>query len=98
VLIDGVWSGYIAATAGGRLGLPGFTIRELVLVESARGRSLGRYLSPLLARALPDSHGVFIGTVHHDNIGARCAALNAGRIDVGGWFHRRPRTQQSLRG
>ena len=86
VLIDGVWSGYIAATAGGRLGLPGFTIRELVLVESARGRSLGRYLSPLLARALPDSHGVLIGTVHHDNIGARCAALNAGRIDVGGWF------------
>lgn len=85
VLIDDAWSGYIAATAGGRLGLPGFTIQELVLVESARGRSLGRYLSPLLARALPDSHGVLIGTVHHDNIGARRAALNAGRIDVGGW-------------
>lgn len=87
VLVDDAWSGYIAATAGARLGLPGFTIQELVLAESARGRSLGRYLSPLLARALPDDHGVLFGTVHHDNIGARRAASNAGRVDVGGWFN-----------
>lgn len=86
VLIDGTWSGYIAAKPGGRLGLPGFTIQELVLIESARGRSLGRYLSPLLAQMLPASDGVLVGTIHHDNTGALRAALDAGRIDIGGWF------------
>lgn len=56
-MIDGTWSGYIAARPGGRLGLPGFTIQELILTESARGHSLGRDLSPLLAQALPASDG-----------------------------------------
>lgn len=87
VLLDNTWVGYIAARSGGRLGLPGFTVQELVLAPQARGRSLGRFLSPLLARSLPATDGVLIGTIHHDNVGALDAARRAERIDVGGWFN-----------
>jgi hypothetical protein len=86
VLLDGTWAGYIAARAGGRLGLPGYTVQELVLAPHARGHSLGEYLSPLLARCLPATAGVLIGTIHHHNRGALDAARRAGRIDIGGWF------------
>lgn len=86
VLIDDVWSGYLAAEPGGRLGLPGFTVQELVLTEAARGRQLGRHLSTMLAQALPHADGVLLGTIHTKNIAARDAALSAGRYDIGGWF------------
>lgn len=86
VLLDRVWSGYVAAEPGGRLGLPGFTVQELVLTEAARGRQLGRHLSTLLAHALPHTDGVLLGTIHTNNIAARDAALSAGRHDIGGWF------------
>jgi len=86
---DGRWSGYIGAERGHKLGLDGFKISELILTESARGQGLGPSLTTLLARALADrgepEQAVIIGTIHHDNRGARQAAERAGRIDVGGW-------------
>ncbi len=87
VLADDHWSGYVAATATSKLGLPGFTVHELILTESARGAGFGRSLTTLLARALPGNDSqVLTGTIHLDNTGARRAALAAGRLDVGGWF------------
>ena len=47
----------------------------------------GPALTTLLARALPGSDDqVLVDTIHLDNVGARRAALAAGRVDVGGWF------------
>ena len=85
VLADGRWVGYVAAGRRGKLGLPGFTVHELILAESARGAGLGRHLSTLLARALP-GNDVLIGTIHLSNVAAQRAAHAAGRHDVGGWF------------
>lgn len=87
VLAEDGWIGYVAAAAGSRLGLPGYTVSELILTASARGAGLGPALTTLLARALPGSDDqVLVGTIHLDNTGARRAALAAGRIDIGGWF------------
>jgi hypothetical protein len=87
VLAEDRWIGYVAATATSKLGLPGFTVSELILTASARGAGLGRSLTTLLAQALPgDGDEVMTGTIHLNNTGARRAALAAGRLDIGGWF------------
>ncbi|WP_246322334.1 hypothetical protein [Microlunatus parietis] len=86
VIADDAWIGYAAVKANGLLGLPGYTVSELVLTEAGRGRGRGRSLSTLLARALPGDDLVLIGTIHADNVGSRRGALAAGRIDIGGWF------------
>ncbi len=89
VTVGGAWAGYVAVAAEGEtLGLPAYVVQELVLAERARGRGLGRYLATLLARALPEAGdvSVLLGTVHQDNHGALSAALEGGRVDVGGWL------------
>lgn len=88
VFVHDRWSGYVAAEAGHKLGLAGFTVAELILTEPARGHGLGRFLTTVLARALLDqgrSEQILIGTIHHDNAGALRAARQAGRHDIGGW-------------
>lgn len=66
-----------------------YQVAELILMQSARGRGLGRYLTTLLAQEMAASgepeDTVIIGTIHDDNRGARRAAELAGRQDVGGW-------------
>lgn len=88
VFVHDRWSGYVAAEAGHKLGLAGFTVAELILTEPARGHGLGRFLTTMLARALLN-HGrpeqILIGTIHHHNTGAVRAARQAGRHDIGGW-------------
>ena len=89
VTVGGAWAGYVAVAAEGEtLGLPAYVVQELVLSAAARGRGLGRYLATLLARALPEAGdvSVLLGTVHQDNHGALSAALEGGRVDVGGWL------------
>ncbi|GAA5514427.1 hypothetical protein Dcar01_03182 [Deinococcus carri] len=85
VLWQGEWSGYAGALAETKLGLPAYVVQELLLTPRARGQGLGAHLSTLLARALPEEGRVLLGTVHGENLGARRAALKAGRYDVGGW-------------
>lgn len=85
VLWRGQWSGYAGTLPGTQLGLPAQVVQELLLAPHARGHGLGPHLSTLLARALPDDGRVLSGTIHGENLGARRAALNAGRHDVGGW-------------
>ncbi|MFC7622893.1 hypothetical protein [Microlunatus sp. GCM10028923] len=86
VVADDAWIGYVGVAAEGKLGLPGYTVQEIVLNEAARGRRRGGALSTLLARTLPGDDQVLIGTIHADNVGSRRGALAAGRIDIGGWF------------
>ena len=63
-----------------------YVVLELILAEHHRGYGYGRHLSTLLARALPDPSRILIGTIHATNTGARTAALQAGRHDIGGWL------------
>jgi len=87
VLIDGRWAGYVSAICNSdSLGLPGYVVQELILAPEHRGRGYGPHLTTLLARSLPESESVLVGTIHANNRGAMQAALSAGRVDVGGWF------------
>ena len=81
----GRWSGYAGTLPESQLGLPAQVVQELLLAPHARGRGLGRHLSTLLARALPEDGRVLSGTIHGHNLGALRAAHAAGRVDIGGW-------------
>jgi len=85
VVWKGEWSGYAGVLAKSKHGLPAYSIQELLLAPHARGQGLGSHLTTLLARALPDDTRILLGTIHGENRGARLAALNAGRHDIGGW-------------
>jgi GNAT superfamily N-acetyltransferase len=88
VTVNGEWAGYAAAIIkpDDALGLPAYVVREMVLAPAHRGHGYGRHLSALLAQALPDPIRILIGTIHNANHGARTAALQAGRHDIGGWL------------
>jgi L-amino acid N-acyltransferase YncA len=87
VLVDGSWAGYIGAKLEGQnLGLPAYTVQDIILAATYRGRGYGSHLTTLLARALPDDFPFLVGTIHANNRGARTAALKAGRTDIGGWI------------
>ncbi|GAA1595702.1 hypothetical protein GCM10009804_60400 [Kribbella hippodromi] len=87
VTVNGEWAGYSAAmiNPADALGLPAYVVGELILAKQHRGHGYGRHLSALLAQSLPDPTKILIGTIHAANHGARTAALNSGRQDVGGW-------------
>jgi GNAT superfamily N-acetyltransferase len=88
VLVGKAWAGYAGVLPGEKLGLPVYTVQELLLTPEFRGRGYGAHLTTLLARALlagPEPTRLLFGTVHADNAGAYPAALRAGRHDVGGW-------------
>lgn len=85
ILWNGVWSGYAGTLSETKHGLPAQTVQELILTPEARGHALGAALSTLLAQHLPADGRVLYGTIHGENSGARKAALNAGRHDIGGW-------------
>jgi GNAT superfamily N-acetyltransferase len=85
VLIDERWAGVLAAEPGVLSGVRGATVIELLLDTDHRGRGYGKHLSVLLAQALPmDDAECLMGTIHADNTTAYHAAINAGRIDIGG--------------
>lgn len=85
VLIDGEWAGVVAAEMKSKGGICGAVVQELTLDHQFRGHGYGHQLSLLLARALPlDDDQLLLGTIHVDNVSAYQAALQAGRVDVGG--------------
>lgn len=88
VLIGEDWAGYAGVLPDEKLGLPVYTVQELLLTPEFRGRGYGAHLTTLLARELlagPEPTRLLFGTIHADNAGAYPAALRAGRHDVGGW-------------
>ena len=88
VLIGQTWAGYAGVLPKDKLGLPVYSVQELLLTPEFRGRGYGAHLTTLLARALlkgPEPTRLLFGTIHADNAGAYPAALRAGRHDVGGW-------------
>lgn len=85
VLVDGQWAGVVAAEIESTGGIRGAVVQELTLDQQFRGHGDGHQLSLLLARALPlDDDQLLVGTIHVDNVSAYRAALQAGRVDVGG--------------
>lgn len=88
VMVADEWAGYAGVLPDDRLGLPVYTVQELLLIPEFRGRAYGQHLTTLLARELltaGDRHRLLFGTIHADNAGAYPAAIRAGRSDVGGW-------------
>ena len=88
VLVGEDWAGYAGVLPDDKLGLPVYTVQELLLTPEFRGRGYGAHLTTLLARELlagPEPTRLLFGTIHADNAGAYTAALRAGRHDVGGW-------------
>ena len=90
VLVGQEWAGYVGVHPDEDLGLPSYSVQELLLSPTFRGRGYGPHMTTLLARAVlkarPSEPGrVLFGTIHADNAGAYSAALQAGRMDVGGW-------------
>ncbi|QNE22808.1 hypothetical protein F1D05_07290 [Kribbella qitaiheensis] len=87
VMVDGTWAGYIAAMRDSQnLGIPAYTVQEVILAAEYRGRGYGRHITTLFARALPIDLDFLIGTIHANNRGAITAALTSGRTDIGGWL------------
>jgi hypothetical protein len=87
ITVDGRWAGYIAAKPDGQdLGLPAYTVQDIILSPTHRARGYGPHLTTLLARGLPDDLPFLIGTIHANNRGALTAALTSGRADIGGWL------------
>ncbi len=88
VTVDGNWAGYVSATldSADTAGLPTYVVQEIILTPEYRGRGYGSHLSNLLAASLPDQTRLLTGTIHAANTGARTAALEAGRHDIGGWL------------
>lgn len=88
VLVDHTWAGWVGATTeiSSSLGLPCYTVQEIILAPGFRGHGYGPHLTTLLAQELPDRSRVLKGTIHADNRGALEAAKRAGRHDVGGWL------------
>ncbi|MEI8408604.1 MULTISPECIES: GNAT family N-acetyltransferase [unclassified Kribbella] len=88
VTVNGEWAGYVSVTLDNSngTGLPSYVVQELILTPTHRGHGYGPHLSTLLAASLPDQSRILTGTIHAANTGARTAALNAGRQDIGGWL------------
>ncbi|MFB9992487.1 GNAT family N-acetyltransferase [Deinococcus oregonensis] len=85
VLWNGGWAGYVGVLPKSEHGLNAYTVQELILSPACRGRGYGAALTTFLAQAVPEPDRVLLGTIHAENRGARQAALQAGRIDIGGW-------------
>jgi len=84
------WAGYAGVHPDEHLGLPSYSVQELLLSPAFRGRGYGAHLTTLLARSVlekrPSEPGrALFGAIYADNAGAYSAALRAGRADVGGW-------------
>jgi hypothetical protein len=88
ITVHDEWAGYAAAIVKPEdsLGLPAYVVREIILSKKHRGNGYGRHLSHLLAQSLPEPTHILIGTIHAANRGARTAALQAGRHEIGAWL------------
>jgi hypothetical protein len=87
VLVDGAWSGLIAARADLVAGVRGLQVVEIVLTCAARGQGLGPAVHQRFARAVAaiDPTTVILGTISAKNAPSLRTALKAGRTEIGAW-------------
>jgi GNAT superfamily N-acetyltransferase len=74
-------AGVIAFDEEPFFGLPGFLVREELLLAPFRGRGLGTWLQRLAAEQLPADHLLF-GTIHGLNTPSRRTAAANGRVPL----------------
>ena len=86
VLVEGDSAGVVAAARDDGHGMTGFSVRELCLAASHRGRRLAAGVLQRLVDRLPATRGdVLWGTIHPDNTASRRNSLSIGRQQVGGY-------------
>jgi hypothetical protein len=87
VLVDGAWSGLIAARADLVAGVRGLQVVEIVLTRAARGQGLGSAVHQRFARVVAaiDPVTVILGTISAKNAPSLRTALKAGRLEIGAW-------------
>jgi hypothetical protein len=88
VLVDGAWSGIVAARADLVAGVRGLQVVEIVLTRAARGQGLGPAVHQRLACAVAaiDPATVMLGTISAKNAPSLRTALKAGRLEIGAWY------------
>ncbi|MNS60029.1 hypothetical protein D3C72_930050 [compost metagenome] len=74
-------AGVIAFDEEPFFGLPGFLVREELLLAPFRGRGLGTWLQRLAAEQLPNDHLLY-GTIHGLNTPSRRTAAANGRVPL----------------
>ena len=74
-------AGVIAFDEEPFFGLPGFLVREELLLAPFRGRGLGTWLQRLAAEQLPADH-LLVGTIHGLNTPSRRTAAANGRLPL----------------
>jgi hypothetical protein len=87
VLVDGAWSGIVAARRDLVAGVRGLQVVEIVLTRAARGQGLGPAVHRRLARSVAaiDPAMVMLGTISAKNAPSLRTALKAGRLEIGAW-------------
>jgi hypothetical protein len=87
VLVDGTWSGVMAARRDLVAGVRGLQVVEIVLTRAARGKGLGPAVHQRFARAMAaiDPATVILGTISAKNAPSLRTALKAGRLEIGAW-------------
>jgi hypothetical protein len=87
VLVDGAWSGIIAARGDMIAGMRGVHVVEIVLIKAARGQKLGPAVHQRFARSVAanDPAAIIMGTIAAENAPSLRTALRAGRLEIGAW-------------
>jgi hypothetical protein len=87
VLVDGAWSGLIAARRDLVAGVRGLQVVEIVLTRPVRGHGLGPAVHQGFAGAVAaiDPATVILGTISARNAPSLRAARKAGRQEIGAW-------------
>ncbi len=85
VLVDGAWSGLIAARRDRLAGVRGLQVVEIVLTQGARGHRLGPAVHQRFARSVAeaDPAAILMGTISPKNAPSLRTALRAGRVEIG---------------
>jgi GNAT superfamily N-acetyltransferase len=86
LLVGGAPAGVVAATRDDAHGMSGFSVEELCLDPSWRGRGIAARAVRQLVGQLPARRGAVLwGSIHPENLPSLRAALSLGREIVGGY-------------
>jgi L-amino acid N-acyltransferase YncA len=99
VLVDGVPAGVVASVRYDAHGMTGFSVQELCLDATHRGRHVAAAAMQRLVDELPaGDDDVLWGTIHPGNLPSLRNALSVGRVVVGGYVWVTPRGLPGIAG